>query len=1057
MLYPKNKNTFSKEEFKTPGSEYRGAPFWAWNTEMTEENIDRAVDTLEAMGMGGGHLHVRTGLANTYMSQEFLDLVRHTNEYLKEKGMLTYLYDEDRWPSGAAGGLVTRNHEYRMRFIVFTPENLDGVIRENKELRASGRAVRSNERLFLGRYGVTLKNGYLDSYRYLDKKEPLQEGEAEWFAYREISGDHPWFNNEAYVDTLNPKAIAEFIKVTHEAYYKEFSDEFGSSMPSIFTDEPQFTHKSQLKFAEDRSEDIILPYTDDLEDTFRAQYGHSLLEHLPELFWELPDEQVSVIRYEYHDHIAQRFTEAFADQIGAWCEEHGIRLTGHMMEEPTLKSQTAALGEAMRSYRGFGIPGIDMLCKWIELSTAKQCQSAVHQYDREGMMSEEYGVTNWDFDFKGHKIRGDWQAALGVTLRVHHLFWTEMGGEAKRDYPASIGFQSPWYKEYPLIENYFSRVNTVMTRGKAVERIAVIHPIESYWLYWGVQEQTGSIRAELDEQFSKLVDTLLFGLQDFDFLSESLIPELTDGKTIVNKQLSAGAMKYDVILVPNCLTLRSTTIEMLEKCIEAGVKVLFTGKTPVYENAVPSERAKSLVKKAQFVPFTGENLLNALEEYRFIGIRDENGDRSSNLIYQLREEGEQKWLFLSHVYPTRNQDVPTAENYRIELNGYYKVTELEALTGEIKEISCTYENGKTRFNRTMFEEDSLLIGMRPISAEEAAADASEPESFTQTVLEGIRLQKADKVPVTLEEDNVCVLDLAEYRLDNGEWHEREEILRIDNLFRKKLGYPLRLDAFAQPWVTKGQAKEVKEHKLTLKAAVFSEIEGTPVTLAIENADQDMIWFNGVRAPKADGWYVDPSIQKVALGVLQKGRNEILVEIPYDAVTNVEVMYLLGNFGVRVQGTEQTITEPVKEIAFGDITTQGLPFYGGNLTYHAELELKTEAAPTLVISKFRNPLIAVSVDGKDAGRIAFSPYELKLGNLAAGTHRIDITAFGNRFNTFGNIHNCNEQMEWFGPNCWRSVGTEWSYEYQLYRTGILKSPMVDYEGAESGAVIKIRLR
>lgn len=52
--------------------------------------------------------------------------------------------------------------------------------------------------------------------------------------------------------------------------------------------------------------DVTIPYTDDLEDTFKAAYGHSLLEHLPELFWELPGEAVSRIRYEYHDHIAER-------------------------------------------------------------------------------------------------------------------------------------------------------------------------------------------------------------------------------------------------------------------------------------------------------------------------------------------------------------------------------------------------------------------------------------------------------------------------------------------------------------------------------------------------------------------------------------------------------------------------------------------------------------------------------------------------------------------------------------------------------------------------------
>lgn len=50
--------------------------------------------------------------------------------------------------------------------------------------------------------------------------------------------------------------------------------------------------------------------------------------------------------------------------------QNRLALTGHMMEEPTLQSQTAALGETMRSYRSFHIPGIDMLCDWRELTTA---------------------------------------------------------------------------------------------------------------------------------------------------------------------------------------------------------------------------------------------------------------------------------------------------------------------------------------------------------------------------------------------------------------------------------------------------------------------------------------------------------------------------------------------------------------------------------------------------------------------------------------------------------------------------------------------------------------
>ena len=56
-----------------------------------------------------------------------------------------------------------------------------------------------------------------------------------------------------------------------------------------------------------------------------------------------------------------------------------------------------------------------------------------------------------------------------------------MAGEAKRDFPASIGYQSPWYKEYPLIENYFARLNKALRRGTPHVRLGVIHPIESYW------------------------------------------------------------------------------------------------------------------------------------------------------------------------------------------------------------------------------------------------------------------------------------------------------------------------------------------------------------------------------------------------------------------------------------------------------------------------------------------------------------------------------------------------------------------------------------------------
>lgn len=1021
MLYQKKELT--NELFKNPTAEYRGTPFWAWNCKMTKENIDYTIDALQAMGMGGGHIHCRTGMDNPYLGEEFMELVQYANEEFKKRNMLTWLYDEDRWPSGAGGGYVTREQKYRIRFLVFSPKRLEGKQYQGSDLSSSGQAVRSENRTLLARYGVTIKSGYLENYRLLTEDQQVTENEKEWFAYLEISGDNPWFNNQAYLNTLDKKAVEKFVEVTHEKYFECLKQEFGKSIPAIFTDEPQFSHKRTFAFATDEKE-VTIPYTDDLEETFVKEYGHSLLAGLPELFWELPDQEVSVTRYEYHDHIAERFAEAFADTVGTWCDDHGILLTGHMMEEPTLESQTAALGEAMRSYRSFTLPGVDMLCDWRELSTVKQAQSASHQFHREGVISELYGVTNWDFDFRGHKLQGDWQAALGVTVRVQHLTWTSMAGEAKRDYPAAIGYQSPWYQEYCYIENYFSRLNTILTRGTCKVRIGVIHPIESYWLYWGTQEQTGDIRKEMDNNFNHLIQWLLYGYLDFDFIAESLVSEI---ENLVER--------YDVFLVPNCLTLRKTTYGLLEQVLQAGKKVIVAGEMPLYEAAKPSGKGVNLCQKVLHIPFNQKEILSALEPYRELDVRDESGNRTTNIISSIREEEGKQWLFLAHVEKMENPDIPKEERLTITLKGIWKLSQYDALKGTITTLEAEYEGTDTIVKVCFYEHDSFLLEMIPIKAQ--GMKMQQKTEHEEKHLTNIKLPS--EVQVTLSEPNVLVLDLAEYCFDEEAFKPKEEILRIDNLFRTKLGYPLRMEAFAQPWVV-GETRE-SGHKLTLRIPIFSQVEVDNVDLALEDAEEVGVWFNETPiSNEIKGWYTDRSIQTISLGKLKKGENELLVTIPYHEKRNIEAMYLLGDFGVCVKGSETILIKSVNTLAFGDITNQGLPFYGGNIIYHLPIET-ISGDLEIQTSRFRSPVIKAVLDGEEKGYICFSPYRLKIEKVNKGHHRLDLVVYGNRRNTFGTLHNCDWSTKWYGPNSWRTEEESWSYEYQLAETGLLKQPII----------------
>ena len=1121
MLYKQKENpVLTKELFQNPGCEYRGTPFWAWNCRVTEEDTDRILEDLKSMGMGGSHLHSRTGMDIPYLSDAFMKQIRYANQKAKELGMLTWLYDEDRFPSGAAGGLVTKERALRQKYLVFSPEPLE----ENRD------------RCLLARYEVILEQGCLKEYRMLEEgtsERRRAENGRIWYLYREIAGDNPWFNNQAYVDTLNPKAIDRFLEITHEAYFRALGEEFGKSVPAIFTDEPQFSSKNTLGFAGEETR-MTLPWTDDFALTYREAYGTDFFAGFPECVWELPNGKASAARYRYHDHLCDRFVRAFADRIGAWCRAHGILLTGHLMQEPTLESQTGSVGEAMRSYRSFDIPGIDMLYDSRELNTAKQAQSAVRQYGREGMLSELYGVTGWEFDFRGHKLAGDWQAALGVTVRVHHLTWTSMAGEAKRDYPASIGYQSPWYREYPLIEDYFARLNTALTRGIPVVKVAVIHPIESYWLYWGTREQTQEKREEMDRNFRELTEWLLLGQIDFDFISEALWPELTPDEKLLEAgeraaeteraadreraaeteraavreraaeteraadreraaktervagrgQMPAdgtsafmvGKMMYDTILVPNCVTLRRSTLKRLEAFKKSGGRVIFAGEIPRLTDAKESGEAAELAKKCERIPFSKCGVLEALQTDRVVDVRDSRGARAENLLYQMRRDGNRIWLFLAHCYPMKNPDLPRREELRIEVKGYYRPTLYDAMTGEIREVSCTHKDGRTRILETVYDHDSLLYALDEAPApdrreerstaeasariqreerspaeasaqnrlEEGALPEKEASAPVQTAKDsGIKLP--DYVPFCLEEPNVCVLDMAKSSLDGMEWEAPEEILRIDNAYRKKLGYPLRQEAFPQPWLM--PEEDCGSHRISLRFTIRSEISIDHPVLALEQAAQTRLTLNGEAvSPEITGYYVDRSIQTVALPGLRAGENILIAEMPYHPRFHLEAMYLLGDFGVRAEGKNLCLTGQRRELAFGDFCVQGLPFYGGNLRYQIPLNVERDGDLEISAPQFRCPLIQVLLDGEIQGRIAFSPYTLKIRNVKAGRHVLELKAYGNRYNTFGALHNCNHTFAWKGhPDSYRTEGAEWAYEYQLHPQGILTTPKITVRG------------
>ena len=220
------------ERFSQPDSEFRGMPFWAWNSKLQPEELRRQIGIFRQMGFGGFFMHARVGLSTEYLGKEWFDCIRICCEEARKFGMQAWLYDEDRWPSGAAGGMVTRNDQYKMKDLRYECVQ---TLRD---------ALTSENTLAFFIVSGDLAERTLKCYRRIEPAHDvnLQDGESLLRFYWKNEARTSWFNGETYLDTMNAEAVSSFIAATHEAYKANIGELFGQSVPGIFTDEPCFSY-----------------------------------------------------------------------------------------------------------------------------------------------------------------------------------------------------------------------------------------------------------------------------------------------------------------------------------------------------------------------------------------------------------------------------------------------------------------------------------------------------------------------------------------------------------------------------------------------------------------------------------------------------------------------------------------------------------------------------------------------------------------------------------------------------------------------------------------------
>ncbi|WP_409340445.1 glycosyl hydrolase [Paenibacillus sp. MBLB4367] len=1034
------------ERFRNPGAEYRSSPFWAWNGRLDSAELIRQAREMKAQGMGGFFMHSREGLETEYMGEEWMNNVAGLVSEARELGIKAWLYDEDRFPSGGAGGQVPRMGGDAFRAKAVTLEIADFLqIESDDRLLALFRAqLRGHAVVGLER----VKEERASQADVQSARETEPDVRAVWLLLRrEVSTGTEWFNGEAPVDNLNPDAVAAFIDVTYEAYREKVGAEFGRTIPGIFTDEPSIAD-FHCSYPNGRP---WLPWTDGFEEMFRERRGYDLIERLPYLF--LDGELASKTRHDYWRSITERFSDAYARQLGEWCGRNGLAFTGHFLIEHNLGISTRVSGAVMPHYRYQQIPGIDILDeKTEEWLTVKQCTSVASQYRRKHVMSEMYGCCGWDFTFEGQKWLGDWQFVMGVTMRCQHLSLYSLNGCRKRDFPPVFSDVSPWWKYNHAIEDYFARLSAVLCDGIPVRDVLLIHPATTIWTRVGsdperyLQWEDPSLLAVnvYEAELVRTIKTLLGQHIDFDFGDEIILSE--DG-AVREGQLVVKHAAYRVVVLPMLNNVLRTTFELLLRFAEDGGQIVAIGEVPGLIDGELSGDWQAMQRHPGFhLVSDAREAVEWLERYcpRRVSLRNEYGLEAPQLLGMLREHEDGYTLFVV------NNDRLTGVEAEVRLNVTGAVEEWDPFSGEMSEKAVKTESGSIRFVDRWGAAGSKLYRIRtdgtPLAAESRFTYRMAHEMDTASWTFPVKSAFTRTMP------NALLLDVCSYRVNGGEWSEPMQVWQAQKEIRTRFGmrdihYNGQQQRFR--WADIPHPGDGAEVDWRVEYEVGEVLEGD-LFFVLEYAERFRATWNGKTIPvRSEGSYIDRDWQRIRLPRHSAGRQELILTALYRNRDEMENMFVIGDFAV--DASRKIVREPA-ELAVGNWTLQGYPHYPGNMVYHYTFDAsgKVETASLkqackLRLGTWKGVCAEVRVNGSPAGLIPWEDADgLDIaGGLVKGVNGIDVEIAGSLRNLLGPFHQSGQHNPWMDWSFFQREDARGESGYRLMPYGIMEQPRLYY--------------
>jgi hypothetical protein len=993
--------------FANPPKEFRPSPFWSWNDDLNEDELVRQVRDFKDKGFGGYFMHSRGGLRTPYLGRAWMRCIAACLNEGKKLDLESWLYDEDRWPSGSAGGLVTEGRdELKSRGLCLVPSP-SGVT------QACPGAPLSPEDDCLAVFDVDQSLG---TYRKMKPAETAKNAKVGFKVL--LSPQTNWFNGESYADLMNAEAVESFLRLTYDAYAREFGRDFGEFMPGIFTDEPHI-----------RCGDI--PWTDDFPAFFEKRNGYDIVSCLPELFFALPNSPKT--RYDFWRTVTRMFVERFSRRLHGWCEGHGIGLTGHYLHEDSLLSQMLHAGAAMPHYEFMRYPGIDHLGRNIsDPLTLKQVSSVAHQLGKKRVLCEIFGVSGHSMSFEDQKWIADFHFALGINFICQHLVLYSMKGERKRDYPPTFSYHQPYWPYYRYMNDYLARCSYAVSQGRHAAAILLLHPISTAWTVWA--KGNDEAVADYSRRFIRLLTRLLEWHRGFDLGDEMILERHVSAG---GRSLRVGQMEYEAVVVPPGRNWGHSTLDLLKKFTGT---ILFVGEMPTLVDGEKSDEWEKLLKRPNvfFVGEDGSEFVTFLETHipRQISIADDNGREISDIYCYHRLTDHEHIYFLANTSRTAHHAAT------VQLAAQGNVVAYDPSDGSPCQLDSTVSNGKVTVKLSLPPAGSAILTVaeeqpalkKPDLAETDRRTIRGPWSFRRT------------------HPNSLTLDFCRLSLNASPFGDWQPVWKARREIRKFFG----LDEYEgiQPWAI--QRKGIRlEGDNALELLFTFEVEDKPETLflVVEEGFKWSLTVNGTPvSTETQEWHWDRQFAKVDIrDFTLKGTNEIKLGCNYQWDTEIEDIYLIGDFAAEQAGspshtanrTFRLVREP-QQLDRGDWGTQGYPFYSGNAVYQGEVEIEKREgeAYLLDLSNAQSCLCRALVNGEEAGLVAWQPWRVDITPFVkTGSNRLEIEVVGTLRNTMGPLHHkAGDNLPWVGPE--QFVDEEnWTDEYNFVPYGLMGEPAI----------------